>query len=404
MQAVVGGCGPAALSLATALSRNGIKTTVMAPAPLAAWPANYGIWRDQAEALGLFSAVDSSWDKTTFFAPGGERLDLNRPYVRLHTPALQSHLLDEARKAGVAFLEDRIDAAHLRGDEWVIHHGNRRTRCVLFVDATGAARPLGAEQEPSVSAYQSALGVEIESAAAPWPEDAMTFMDWRPLLCHPEQPPSFAYVMPLGGGRFFVEETVLIAAPAVPFSVLRDRLAERVAPLGVAPTDWHERERCLIPMDRAPTPKQARTVRFGAAAGMIHPATGYSLAHSLFTALRLGPLIGQALQMGIAGQRLVELANHAVWPRAQRQAHALYGWGARSMQALPKARLGHFFHRFLGLPSGLWINYLDRTHSPFGIITTMWRVFGALPLPERAGLSLSSLRALKRRSELSRTP
>jgi hypothetical protein len=36
--------------------------------------------------------------------------------------------------------------------------------------------------------------------------------------------PSFLYAMPLGGNRVFLEETCLVAKPALPFAVLKRRL------------------------------------------------------------------------------------------------------------------------------------------------------------------------------------
>jgi hypothetical protein len=45
--------------------------------------------------------------------------------------------------------------------------------------------------------------------------------------------PSFLYAMPLGGGRVFLEETCLVARPALPFRVLKRRLQRRMAAMGI---------------------------------------------------------------------------------------------------------------------------------------------------------------------------
>ena len=45
--------------------------------------------------------------------------------------------------------------------------------------------------------------------------------------------PSFLYAMPLGGARVFLEETCLVARPALPFAVLKRRLERRCAALGL---------------------------------------------------------------------------------------------------------------------------------------------------------------------------
>jgi lycopene epsilon-cyclase len=45
--------------------------------------------------------------------------------------------------------------------------------------------------------------------------------------------PSFLYAMPLGGKRVFLEETCLVAKPALPFSVLKRRLERRMRAVGI---------------------------------------------------------------------------------------------------------------------------------------------------------------------------
>jgi hypothetical protein len=45
--------------------------------------------------------------------------------------------------------------------------------------------------------------------------------------------PSFLYAMPLGGGRVFLEETCLVARPAMPFATLKRRLERRCRALGI---------------------------------------------------------------------------------------------------------------------------------------------------------------------------
>ena len=45
--------------------------------------------------------------------------------------------------------------------------------------------------------------------------------------------PSFIYAMPLGGKRVFLEETCLVAKPALPFAVLKRRLERRLKAVGI---------------------------------------------------------------------------------------------------------------------------------------------------------------------------
>jgi lycopene epsilon-cyclase len=46
--------------------------------------------------------------------------------------------------------------------------------------------------------------------------------------------PSFLYAMPVDGGRrVFLEETCLVAKPALPFAVLKRRLERRLDAMGI---------------------------------------------------------------------------------------------------------------------------------------------------------------------------
>ena len=51
-----------------------------------------------------------------------------------------------------------------------------------------------------------------------------------------EECPSFLYAMPLGGKRVFLEETCLVAKPALPFAVLKRRLTRRLKAMGISVT------------------------------------------------------------------------------------------------------------------------------------------------------------------------
>ena len=99
--------------------------------------------------------------------------------------------------------------------------------------------------------------------------------------------------MPLetdGGGprRVFFEETSLVARPAVTLAECERRLKLRLAHLGIDVVEVcadEPPELCYIPMGGPrPDPRQ-RVVAFGAAAALVHPATGYQLCRALAAAL-----------------------------------------------------------------------------------------------------------------------
>jgi lycopene beta-cyclase len=75
----------------------------------------------------------------------------------------------------------------------------------------------------------------------PFALDTMLFMDWRDehLQASPamrasnEALPTFLYAMPFSPTKIFLEETSLVARPAVGFQDLKDRLEERMKWLGI---------------------------------------------------------------------------------------------------------------------------------------------------------------------------
>lgn len=75
----------------------------------------------------------------------------------------------------------------------------------------------------------------------PFDLDTMLFMDWRdghtqgqPVMRQAnERTPTFLYAMPFSPTKIFLEETSLVARPAVPFPELKQRLWTRLQHLGI---------------------------------------------------------------------------------------------------------------------------------------------------------------------------
>ena len=91
---------------------------------------------------------------------------------------------------------------------------------------------------------------------------------------------TFLYALPVSDAELFVEETSLVTAESPDWTVLERRLRDRLNRLGlVGELDVHER--CVIPMDASLPDFATEGISFGAAAAMVHPATGYQLGASL---------------------------------------------------------------------------------------------------------------------------
>ena len=156
---------------------------------------------------------------------------------------------------------------------------------------SGGRTALAGGRRARVAAEQTAYGVVVDAAtAAPLvgPGEAL-FMDWRPDHGEPGWP-TFLYAIPLGGDAVLLEETSLARRPGLPLPVLRRRLDARLARHGItAPADARV-ERVRFPVDR-PRHATPGVLGFGAAAPLMHPATGFSVAD----ALRLAPVVAEAL-------------------------------------------------------------------------------------------------------------
>ena len=149
--------------------------------------------------------------------------------------------------------------------------------------------------------------------------------------------PSFLYAMPLEGGErpvVFFEETCLAAKDALPFDVLSRRLHRRLRALGVEVEEVLDEEWSYIPIG-GPLPLQTQgVVSFGAAANLVHPATGYSVSRSLKEAGRLAAELGPLLGAGGAGARAPaapgELSRQfweSLWSHEKRRQAAFHVFG-----------------------------------------------------------------------------
>jgi lycopene beta-cyclase len=180
-----------------------------------------------------------------------------------------------------------------------------------------------------------------------------------------------------------LEATSLAARPPVPLPALRDRLHAHLARHGLRGVG--EPEKVVIPLD-APA---ARTggAPVGAAAGWVHPATGYSVA----TSLRLGPVVAAAVRGGAGPGELQALVRS----RRRRATLALLGLGREVLLGLDEAQTDAFFTAFFTLPPRAWTAYLDVDSSPTAVAAAMLRVAAALPTAGRRALLAGVARAVR---------
>ncbi len=110
-----------------------------------------------------------------------------------------------------------------------------------------------------------------------WPAASPEHFNLSSAMC-PRKLPTFLYVMPFSKTRIFVEETSLVARPAIGFDELKQRLDRRLQHLGVRIKAVEEEEFCLIPMGGTLPKLPQRVLGIGGTGGMVHPSTGWNVS------------------------------------------------------------------------------------------------------------------------------
>lgn len=363
------GDGPAGAALAAACADLGLRVVLHGTGE--PWHATYATWRDDVAHL-----PDSVFQTITdrVVAVGARRHLIERPYAVFDNVALRTHLLDTHLLDGVEQITGRVDPADVDAD--------------VVVDATGATT-----EGPAATAWQTAFGVVLANLPPGSADvDVVTLMDWTtPSAGWPAADvdaaavPSFCYTVPVRDG-WLIEETVLAASPVVPPDDLRNRLIARLGDDGAALVGGALRvEEVWIPMSTPATSASGGIVHFGASAGFVHPATGYSVASSLRAAPRVAHAIATGGDVGAA-----------VWPRSHRRARVLHEYGLDALLGLDATATADFFDAFFDLPVELWSEYLRIDTTPRAVAAVMRRVFRSAPWGVRRRLLATNPSALRR--------
>lgn len=307
------------------------------------WRSTYGLsvaaLPDWALTLIPFHSVSSALSAHT---PDRRNLDYGG-YGMVDRTLLRQRL-----SPGIRLHRRRVDAptARMLGVDAVVD-------CRGVVDRPASVRQI---------AYGLFLPAGVAQAAG---VTAAEFMDWRPSpraaeSSHAETStdttraePSFLYIQDVGD-RVLVEETVLATRTASREMLpeLRLRLLSRLGEVADHATGT---ETVHFPMDRRRRPwylgPDADSVAtFGAAGGLTHPATGYSVAAAV----------------AAADKALDQLVDHAAGrphPRRQRLSAAL-AWrlrllGGELIIRADASVLPGFFDAFFRLPAHLQRGYLE---------------------------------------------
>ena len=361
--AVVIGGGPAGLGLAAELCAHGIHVTLVDPAPLSPWPNTYCSWIDEDPWNDFEQVWAHQWSQPQVRLDSEHCVTLDRSYGMLDSESLQAQLLARAGERLETVQGTVVDAS---ATHVVLESGDRVAGDVVF-DASGGTY---FRECPEPSVWQIAFGATVHVRHG-LPLDTCDFMDWRDgQLC----PPTFAYVLPLSETEVFVEETVLMTRKDVSMDWLESGLRGRLAQRGWGGADVSGIERCRFPMDIARPSRGEGPVPVGQAGGMVHPATGYSVARTLRTARRIAEALmaRPTTEWAAAGWRAAHPPNSAL-------CDALYRYGQETVLAQSREETIRFFDRFFALPAHHQKAYLAGDAPMQDIASAMWSLFLRAP-------------------------
>jgi lycopene beta-cyclase len=347
---VVGG-GPAGRALVRACADAGLSTTLVDPNPDRPWTATYGAWADELPAGTpvLTTATDV------------RAVALQEHRIDRHYAVLDNLRLHELPESVTVIAGKAVRTEHGPHGSTVALADGTRLAASVVVNAGGAPpRRRCAEQ----TAFGTVVSVEAAREIV-GPGEAV-LMDWRQPPHGELRWPTFLYAIPLGGDRVLLEETSLARRPGLPLRELQRRLRSRLAAHGVRPTSAHELVR--FPVD-VPRP---RSVAFGAAAALVHPATGYSVATSLRLAPEVAAAVADALPRG--GEAVRAAVRSVVWSPSAKLVHLCRRRGLEALLAFPPERVPEFFDSFFRMPARLQRAYLSERDD----VTAVYAAMGAL--------------------------
>lgn len=363
--------------MAAALAPSGLSVTLIAPEPDAVWSNTYAGWVDQLDAsvrplLGDADPWAQVFDRAQVL---GERTQTaGRAYGRLHNATLLTALRTTAETGALHIRNTTATALkHGASSSTVLLSTGSPVEATMVLDGTGAASPFISRQPTNAApAQQVAFGIVAEFACDPLPGNVCTFMDWR----GPDrQTPSFSYTLPMGG-RWLVEETSLASRPALSLQELEHRLYDRMRSDGLVVTKVHAVERVSFPMDLPLPDRNQRVVGLGAAASIVHPATGYSVAASLRIAPRLAAELARELgRPGASPERAAAVAWNTLWSNDRVKARRLESYGLERVLTMNQTEARSFFDSFFELSPATTASYLGGEAGTAELAAVMFKVF-----------------------------
>lgn len=388
---VVIGCGPAGLSLAAESAKQGLNVGLIGPD--LPFTNNYGVWEDEFKDIGLGGCIEHVWQDTIVYLDSDDPVLIGRAYSRVSRDLLHEELLRRCQESGVKYLSSKVEKIIERDDGCSIVACEREVMipCRLTSVASGAASGKLLQYDvggPRVS-VQTAYGVEVEVENNPYDPSLMVFMDYRDFAnenqqCPGAEYPTFLYVMPLSSTRVFFEETCLASKNAMPFDLLKRKLLSRLEAMGIRIVKVYEEEWSYIPVGGPLPNTEQKNLAFGAAASMVHPATGFSIGRSLSEAPTYASVIAnilkkkQSVPVGRVNNPST-IAWRSLWPQERKRQRSFFLFGLALLLELDIEGTRTFFQTFFRLPSWMWRGFLGSTLSSVDLIWFAFYMFAIAP-------------------------
>ncbi|KAB1209358.1 Lycopene epsilon cyclase, chloroplastic [Morella rubra] len=392
---VVIGCGPAGLALAAESAKLGLKVGLIGPD--LPFTNNYGVWQDEFKDLGLEGCIEHVWQDTIVYIDDNDPIMIGRSYGRVSRHLLHEELVRRCVESGVSYLSSRVEriVETTNGHSLVACEHNVVVPCRIATVASGAASGKLLQYEvggPKVS-VQTAYGVEVEVENNPYDPSLMVFMDYRDYSkqktpCVEAEYPTFLYAMPMSPTRVFFEETCLASKDAMPFGLLKKKLLSRLQTMGIRIISTYEEEWSYIPVGGSLPNTEQKNLAFGAAASMVHPATGYSVVRSLSEAPRYASVIATILRRSYSEEAMTHKefnenistqAWNSLWPQERKRQRAFFLFGLALILQLDIEGIRSFFHTFFRLPNWMWQGFLGSSLSSADLVLFAFYMFVIAP-------------------------
>ncbi|KAM0940393.1 putative isomerase [Dioscorea sansibarensis] len=397
--AVIIGCGPSGLRLASLASEHGLLICCVDPSPLLLWPNNYGVWVDEFEAMNLTDTLDKVWPSATVIINDQKSKHLDRPYGRVNRKYLKSKLIQACVSNGVKFHIAKACKVEQYQEfkSTVLCSDGKELKASLVIDASGFASSFMECENTTLKrnhGYQLAHGILAEVERHPFELDKMMLMDWRDdhlgnepyLRARNEITPTFLYAMPLSSDLIFLEETSLVSRQVMSYGEVKQRMVARLRHLGIKVKSVVEDEKCLIPMGGAlPRLPAQSVVGVGGAAGLVHPSTGYMVARALGAAELMAEAMVECLGSVrmVRGKALQRRVWTRVWSGERMREREFYCFGMETLLQLGLKGTRSFFDAFFDLDPYYWHGFLSSRLSLEELALLSFSLFAHASLPSR---------------------